>query len=75
MLGLDWIATILGWIGALCLGLAPYMRPWGWLLYALASAIWIYVGLKAGLAGLAMSSIGYVILELFNFLKALKEKA
>ncbi len=70
---ISYIAAFFGITGAILLA---FEFPWpylGWLLYAAASGIWIYVGLTSELYALVITSVFYIIVESTGFIKALRK--
>lgn len=63
---MDWISTFCGLSGCYLVGTG---NKYGWLLYALASLINAYIGLKSGYFGLAVGGICYLLLELRGYKK------
>lgn len=66
---LQYLAAVTGITGAIMLTLG---FPWpfiGWLLYAVASSIWIYVGITNELYGLVLVSSFYAIFETIGFIR------
>lgn len=69
---IQYVAAFFGISGAILL---VYEFPWpylGWLAYAIASAIWIVMGMKMGMYGLVITSAFFIVIETRGFIKHLK---
>ena len=69
-IGLDWISTAFGLLGCFLVGKG---KRYGWLLFATASALNIFVGLNAGIMGMVVGCICYCVLELKGWAEHGKE--
>lgn len=58
---MDWVAAVLGLTG--CYMVGKGIR-WGWLIFASASAINVFIGLHSGIMGMAVAAFFYFFLEL-----------
>lgn len=68
---IQYIAAFIGITGAMLLTLGfpwPYL---GWLLYAIASSLWVYLGWTSELYGLVIVSTFYAIFETTGFIRHL----
>lgn len=69
--GLSWVAAILGVTG--CTMVGERIR-WGWIVFASASAINVYIGMNSGILGMAVASCFYFFLELKGYYTHDKDK-
>lgn len=63
---MDWIAAVLGVTGCYLVGRG---KRYGWLIFACASAINIFVGVHSGIIGIAAASFFYFILEIKGYIQ------